>query len=371
MSKKRNGNSTAIIEISDPLISEFFSTLKKDTRKTYESYFRRLLEFEPALNGQTMLDEKDLWERSKCLQFKRYLEAKGYSENMQKSAIGAIRGFFSHNRRQLFFTQSEKKQVNTAENEDEGIFFSREEMIRMWNLSTLTDHTRWILCNKTMGFRASDFTKITYGQLRGIDLTQEAPIFLGKIKTGKESVIANVFLDADVIKTISELLELHKNAKDEDLVFPCRDEHLSYLLRKLAIKAQISIGEKEVSFHALRRFLYDRLTNVMSDEKAKMIIGKKTKESSYLSNQELRENFKKVLAEIGVNGNGQIKAVKAEVQAQGETIGQLIKMIAEKDEEIKTLKATIDNRFEELRREFFEESMKVKAKIVEPDSPTP
>jgi site-specific recombinase XerD len=364
MSKKRNGNSTAIIEISDPLIREFFSTLKKDTCKTYQSYFRRLMEFEPALNGQTMLDEKDLWERTKCLQFKRYLEAKGYSENMQKSAIGAIRGFFSHNRKQLFFSQSEKKQVNTAANEGEGIFFSRDEIIRMWNLSTLTDYTRWILCNKTMGFRASDFTKITYGRLRGIDLTQEAPIFLGKIKTGKESVIANVFLDADVIKTISELLELHKDAQDEDLVFPCRDEHLSYLLRKLAIKAQVNIGEKEVSFHALRRFLYDRLTNVMSDEKAKMIIGKKTKESSYLSNQELRENFKKVLAEIGVNGNGQVKKDLAETKS---TVDKLIKMLAEKDEEIKTLKATIDNRFEELRREFFGESMKVKARIVEPE----
>jgi len=355
MSKKRNGNSTAIIEITDPLINEFFSTLKKDTRKTYESYFRRLMEFEPALSGETMLDEKDLWERSKCLQFKRHLEAKGYSENMQKSAIGAIRGFFSHNRKQLFFSQSEKKQVNTAANEGEGIFFSRDDMIRMWNLSTLTDYTRWILCNKTMGFRASDFTKITYGRLRGIDLTQEAPIFLGKIATGKESVIANVFLDADVIKTISELLELHKDAKDEDLVFPCRDEHLSYLLRKLAIKAQVNIGEKEVSFHALRRFLYDRLTNVMSDEKAKMIIRKKTKESSYLSNQELRENFKKVLAEISVNGNGQVKKDLAETKS---TVEQLIKMLAEKDSEIKSLKDTIDMRFELLRKEF-KETMKV------------
>jgi predicted RNase H-like nuclease (RuvC/YqgF family) len=102
----------------------------------------------------------------------------------------------------------------------------------------------------------------------------------------------------------------------------------------------------------------------MSDEKAKMIIGKKTKESSYLSNQELRENFKKVLAEIGVNGNGQVKKDLAETKS---TVDKLIKMLAEKDEEIKTLKATIDNRFEELRREFFGESMKVKARIVEPE----
>jgi len=335
-SKIKAKNGREITEIKDEQINEFLSLMKTSTRRTYESYFRRLIEFMPNLNGQTMLEEKDLWERSKCIQFKRYLEEKGFSENMQKSAIGAIRGFFSHNRKPLFFSQSEKKQVNTAQNETEGIFFSRDEMIRMWNLSTLSDLSKWVLCNKSMGLRASDFGSITYGQLRGIDFTQETPIFFGKINTGKESVIANVFLDSDVIHTIQELLELHKDAKDNDLVFPHKPEHLSYILRNLATKAQVNIGEKEVSFHAMRRFLYDRLTNVMSDDKARMIIGKSTKESSYLSSQDLRECFKKVLPEISVNGNGAVKQIKAEVHQQGETIEQLVKLLAERGKKEET-----------------------------------
>jgi site-specific recombinase XerD len=334
--KAKNGHEITVIE--DPMILEFLNIMKTKTRRTYESYFRRLLEFEPTLNGQTMLEEKDLWERSKCIQFKRYLEGKGFSENMQKSAIGAIRGFFSHNRKPLFFSQAEKKQVNTAQNETQGIFFSREEMIKMWNISTLSDLSKWILCNKSMGLRASDFAKISYGQLRGIDLTQEAPIFFGKINTGKESVIANVFLDSDVVHTVQELLDLNKDKKDKDLVFPHREDYLSRTLKNLAVKAQINIGDKEVSFHALRRFLYDRLTRITSDDRSKMIIGKTTKESSYLSPQDLREDFKRVMSEISVNGNGAVKQIKAEVHQQGETIEQLVKLLAERDKTIAELK---------------------------------
>jgi len=336
--KAKNGHE--ITEIKDPLLLEFLSIMKESSRRTYESYFRRLIEFEPTLNGAKMLEEKDLWERSKCIQFKRYLKGKGFSKDMQKSAIGAIRGFFSHNRKPLFFNRAEKKQVNESGNETEGIFFSREEMIRMWNLSTLSDYSKWVLCDKCMGLRASDFAKITFGQLRALDLNAEAPIFFMKVCTEKESIVANVFLDSDVIHTIQEMLELHKDAKDSDRVYPFRVDYLSRILRNLAIKAQINVGEKEVSFHAMRRFLYDRLTNVMSDDKAKLIVGKAVKENPYLdkSSDSLREEFKKVLSEISINGNG---AVKAKVEALSTTTEQLVRMLAEKDKTIEELKTKL------------------------------
>lgn len=341
--KAKNGKD--ITEIKDEAINEFLELKKKGTKRTYESYFRRLLEFEPTLSGQKMLEEKDQWERSKCIQFKRYLEEKGFSKNMQKSAIGAIRGFFSHNRKPLYFSMSEKKEVNEKGNETEGIFFSKDDMQKMWNLSTLADLSRWILCNKSMGLRASDFAKISFGQLRGIDFSQEIPIFFGRILTGKENIIANVFLDSDVVHTIQELLELRKDAKNEERVFPHREDFLSIMLRNLAISAKIAIGEKEVSYHAMRRFLYDRLTNCMSDDKAKMIVGKSVKESSYLSTQELRENFKKVLAEITMNSNGN-GAVKAKVEKLDNTVESLVtklfekeKIIEEQNKQIEDLKA--------------------------------
>jgi site-specific recombinase XerD/uncharacterized coiled-coil protein SlyX len=340
--KAKNGKE--ITEIKDPLLLEFLSLMKKKSRRTYESYFRRLIEFEPTLSGQAMLEEKDLWERSKCIAFKRYLEEKGFSENMQKSAIGAIRGFFSHNRKPLFFSRAEKAQVNRAENETESKFFSREEMIRMWNLSTLSDLSKWVLCNKCMGLRASDFAKITFGQLRAINLSQEAPIFFRKVNTGKESVIANVFLDSDVIHTVQELLDLHKDAKDSDLVFPHRSDYLSEILRNLATKAQINTEGKEISFHATRRFLYTKLTSCgLSDEQAKIIIGKAVKENPYLDKdmEQLRELFKKVLPEITMNGNGAIKAVKAQVSALDNTVESLVKLLSEKERTIEELKNQI------------------------------
>jgi site-specific recombinase XerD len=301
--KAKNGKE--MTEIKDPLLLEFLSLMKKGSRRTYESYFRRLIEFEPTLNGKEMLEQKDLWERSKCIQFKRYLEEKSFSKDMQKSAIGAIRGFFSHNRKPLFFSRAEKKQVNESGNEGEGIFFSKEDMVKMWNLSTLSDYSKWVLCDKCMGLRASDFAKITYKQLRALDLTQEIPIFFMKVCTEKESIAANVFLDSDVAHTIQEMLELHKDSKDSDPVYPFRVDYLSRILRNLAVKAGINVGDKEVSFHAMRRFLYDRLTNVMSDDKAKLIIGKAVKENPYLdkSSDSLREEFKKVLSEISINGS--------------------------------------------------------------------
>jgi uncharacterized coiled-coil protein SlyX len=330
-------------EIKDPLLLEFLSLMKKGTRRTYESYFRRLLEFEPTLNGSQMLKEKGQWERSKCIAFKRFLEQKGYSSNMQKSAIGAIRGFFSHNRKPLFFSMSEKKQVNTAINESEGIFFSKEDMAKMWSISSSASPElfRWVLCNKSMGLRASDFGKITYRQLRALDLNSEIPIFFGQIPTGKENIIANVFLDSDCVHTIAELLELHKTAKDSERVFPHNAEHLSYVLKNLAVKAQINTKGKEVSFHAMRRFLYDRLCSVMSDDKAKLFIGKAIKENSYIDKdpEKLREDFTKVLAEISVNGNN--GAVKAKVEKLDNTVENLVRMLSEKDKVIEELKTQL------------------------------
>jgi predicted RNase H-like nuclease (RuvC/YqgF family) len=187
------------------------------------------------------------------------------------------------------------------------------------------------------------------------------PIYFGRILTGKESIAANVFLDADVVHAIAELLDLHKDAEDGERVFPHREDFLSIVLRNLAISAKVNMGEKEVSFHALRRFLYDRLTNNMSDDKAKLIVGKAVKENPYLDKdpkEGLREEFKKVLSEISINGNN--GETKRKVEALDNTVENLVRMLGEKDRQIQDLKQTIDDKFEQLRKEFFAEKMKVK-----------
>jgi SMC interacting uncharacterized protein involved in chromosome segregation len=99
----------------------------------------------------------------------------------------------------------------------------------------------------------------------------------------------------------------------------------------------------------------------MATEKAKQIVGKQLSEGAYLSPETLRECYKSAMADTCfTNGNGKLKK---EVEETKGTVEQLLKMLTQKDEEIKTLKATIDDKFEQLRREFFAETVRVKSEV--------
>lgn len=315
--------------ITDAKFLEFLATKQKSTRTTYEAYFRRLIEYDLSINGVQMLKDRKQWEK-RIFAFRNYLiEEKGYSNNYVESCLGAVRGFFGHFRKSLDLTNPEKRLLAKRGRVTEDFRFDLPILKKLWDVANLKE--KWVLCNKSFGLRAEDFSRITFGQLRSLDLTQEAPIFLGELNTEKESVRAFTYCDSDVISVIRSILEINADKPDNAEVWTANSQELSYAVQSLARKAHVENGNKIVRFHCLRKFLIDALSSHMSESKWKQIVGKAISEGAYISSDNLRECFKRTLKDIVfnyTNGNGAKK--DEEIRKLNEKIELLTQLLLEK-----------------------------------------
>jgi hypothetical protein len=196
-----------------------------------------------------------------------------------------------------------------------------------------------VLVGKSFGLRPSDFLELKRGLFVSIDLNSEPPISIGKIYTTKEKTAAFPFLDSDAVPIIKTMLD---NMTRQGLTDPnepmlrYRDENtLTQILQRLADKAGIKYGNKVVRFHCLRKFLIDRLKDVMSESAWKQIVGKKISESAYVSEERLREDYSKVMVETAFSktpAESEIELLvkKNMLKAQAKTLGIT-------DEEIKKI----------------------------------
>lgn len=349
-------NNKSVILIEDPLILEFCNKQSPKSKQTYKTIFRKLLEFDPKITGQDMLAQKEHWERVRIFEFRNWIiEKKGLSENFAVASTGCVRGFFSHNRMTLNFNKSESRSLTRASNKTKRFFFGRTDIAKMWSLANLEE--KWVLSNKSFGMRAEDFQQITWSNLRTLKLDDEPPVSFGEFPSTKEGTTYHSFVDSDVVKVIAEMLEVNKDKKDSDKVYTKSDDQLSYTIQKLTEKAGIVTGTEKVSFHAMRRFLFNILTNYMSEIKADMILGHSTGSnvnSAYVSSDDLRECYARAMGDLLVNGNGAIKAVKAKVEALSTTTEQLVKMLSEKDAQIKSQKEEMEEFKKKTLKEIFD-----------------
>jgi uncharacterized coiled-coil protein SlyX/integrase len=324
----------------DPEITEFLKAQKRNTRNTYTTYFKRIVEFSHE-SGKELLANHENWER-RIFALDQHLKEKGYSPNYCESVTGCLRGFFSYWRKSLNLTSTERQKLRKRTRTTEDYYLSSEDLAKMY-LSGTTKNKYVVAVGKSIGLRAEDFSKLTYGQFRSIDLNAEAPVFFGEIQTEKEGVKAFCFLDKDAIEAVKALLDQNKDKPDQKQIWTARSEDLSPLLRRLADKSNIKYGNRRIRFHCLRKFLADNLSRIMSESKWKQVIGKQISESAYVSPETLKEDFKNVMHYIAFNGNG----VKAKVS-------DLEQKLLEKDALIKQLQdqlsqtQTQQNKSEEL-----------------------
>lgn len=325
---------------SEPLDAEFTAFLKskkKSTAETYHSGLALWVNF-THLNGQASLDFKrkdtDAKTEKLVMAFQKYLLGLGKSENTAKTLCGAIRGFYSENRLGLLFTKSESKNLSEANRTTTDYLFTKEDLAKMSEFGNLTD--KYVcLVGKSLGLRASEFISLTYSTFRGIHLNEDAPIALGEIVTKKERVKAFPFLDSDAQKVVKAILEAKPEAKNEERILAWDEDSLSQNLKRLFEKAHLESGGKNVRFHCLRKYLFDKLSCVMSEEKAKQIIGKKIKESAYLGVESLRECYLRAMPSIIINGNGK---TLVKVEALEDTVKDLERQLKAKDAEIEVLR---------------------------------
>jgi hypothetical protein len=135
---------------------------------------------------------------------------------------------------------------------------------------------------------------LTRGDLEAY-INREPPISIGEIGTGKEKVPAYPFVDSDakpVIKLMLESMDREGRTEPTDRILTYKwEKEISQVVKRLAQKAGINYGNKRVRFHCLRKFLIDRLSDLMSESKWKQIVGKKIDEKAYVSPDALREDY--------------------------------------------------------------------------------
>jgi hypothetical protein len=246
-----------------------------------------------------------MWEK-KTLQYREWLKTqknkKGepLSDYFVRQSTVAIRSFFSFHRMELKFIPGERKRLGEAKPKRSDYRFSREDLKRMTDVADL-EGKYVVVVGKSFGLRAGDFLALTRGHFDPY-IDREPPISIGKIYTTKEKVPAFPFVDTDakpIIKAMLDNLTRQGRTDPSESMLPYRDPNtLTQILKRLADKAGIKYGDKVVRFHCLRKFLIDRLKNVMPSESAwKQVVGKKIPESAYVSEEGLRDGYIKAMEE--------------------------------------------------------------------------
>ena len=300
-------------EFKDSKTIELLKSQNKTTLKTYKYAWKLFLEFTKK-NGSELLELRKKSTNGEIkkliLDFRNWLiNEKGKSENSAKTCVMAVLGFFSFYELPVGFTKEESDRIKRVRRKTQDYWFTIEDLRKMYSVGNLKEKYV-VTVGKSLGLRASDFIKLTYGDFRKLDLNQEAPIFLGEIATTKEGISAFPFLDSDACEVVKLMLEANKNKPNNERVLKIRKKELSVILRRLAKKAGIQSGNAKIRFHCLRKFLINQLSRYMSESRWKQIVGKKIEESAYVSPNTLREDFKRVMKSIVFQNHTKIRKIE-------------------------------------------------------------
>ncbi len=169
--------------IGDKVIDDFlYSQSKQGTLNTYKTIMKLYLTFTKK-SGQQLLDEKksdkDFQVENSMFQFRKHI-LEERSEAYATTAIGCIRGFYAYYRMPLTFRRTESKKLTEQNRSTSDYLFDREDLTKMALARSLKE--RYVLIvGKSIGLRAGDFVKLTFGQFRSLKLDNEPPIALVKL----------------------------------------------------------------------------------------------------------------------------------------------------------------------------------------------
>ena len=192
----------------------------------------------------------------------------------------------------------------------------------MFNVANLTE--KYVLTvGKSFGLRAGDFMKLVRGDLEAY-IDREPPISIGAINTQKEGVRAYPFVDVDaqpIIKLMLEKMTREGRTKpSERMLTYTHKMQLSRVIKRLVQKAGLNVGNKNVKFHCLRKFLIDHLSSYMSESKWKQLVGKSISEAAYVSPEGLRQDYARATPETCFTQPTQL----IELQKRQEAIEEIV-----------------------------------------------
>jgi len=304
----------------------WFNGLTESTRKTYRSYWKMFTEY-TKMNGDQLLADKKAEGNGKykglLFQFREHLKGKGLSDHSARTACGCVRGFFGYHETPIILRRTERARLRRVRRKRMDYKFNQENLSKIAMVSGLMEKYV-VIVGKSLGLRASDFVKLTYGDFRALDLTQEPPVSMGELSTLKEGIPSFPLLDSDSVPIIQQVLDSHPDAANNETILTIRKTELTVILQRLTRKANVQTGDKHVRFHCLRKFLTDRLSAVMSESKWKQIIGKKISESEYVSEEFLREAYAKAMKNITVMNNARTSTKMEELENENKTLRTIL-----------------------------------------------
>ena len=296
------------------LESNWYSCLKASSVRIYErgwTYFKEYMD----KSAEEILAEKKAnndFYKTKIFQFKDWLmKTKRLSPNTARTATGVVRGFFNFYNTPIHMHNKEKQRLDKASRTTTDYKFTRKDIAKMVLVSNLPEKYV-ILFGKSVGLRANDFLKFTFGDFRKLDLEQDAPIYMGEYNTQKKGVKCNPFIDSDSLPVIKAIIESNKDRDNKDRIITKRASELSVILQRISEKANLETGNDRVRFHNLRKWLITRLSATMSESSWKQIVGKQISEGAYVSTQLLHTAYKNALKDLSVMNGGNGHSAKFE-----------------------------------------------------------
>lgn len=328
--------------LDDKATLEWLHSQKHSTQSSYKAYWRHFLEY-AKMNGDQILadrktDKEHKWERL-VLAFKQWMQdEKHQSQNSAATATMAVRGFFAYNYLPLQYRAGERKKLKERVRKTEDYRFSIDDLKKMVDVGDLPE--KYIItAGKSFGLRAGDFMRLTRGDIEPYLNNSETPIGIGQYNTEKESVCANPFIDSDalpIIKAMIQNMTRQGRTKPTDKMLEFKDSiSISRTLERLADKAGIPYGTKNVRFHCLRKFLIDHLSSFMSESKWKQIVGKQIDEKAYVSLDSLREDYKRAMSETTFTKTSNGEDVK--LLAQKEALKMMARFNGMSEEQMKVV----------------------------------
>ena len=341
----------------------WLNQLSEGTKRVYRNAFNKFLNYiemteEELIKNRIEDVEEDtgLWE-NKVVQFRKWLktqpkektknkEKKLMSDHYSKTMANAIRGYFTHLKMPLSFDRGQRTKMNKARNGTRDFPLQREHLARLTEVADVRE--RYIvMVGKSFGLRIGDFMKLKRGMFTPV-IDQESPISIGETYTDKEDVKAFPFIDTDAKTAIKALLKVI----DDDPKTPMLDiekRQLNRIIQDLFKKAKIDTGTYRIRFHMFRKFLIDRLKNIMSESAWKQIVGKKISEGAYVSTHGLRVEYAKAMEYTCVKpseNRESLRMLRDRIDQYERIVGQQAIDIEGLKEKIETLDKTVQTLME-------------------------
>jgi integrase len=248
---------------------------------------------------------------------------KHFAEGSALSTTTAVRSFFKYHRYNLQIQDNALPSSEKVKGILEDHAFTIYELRDMFNLGDLSERTILDI-GVNLWLRVGDFTKLDRETIElaikrenelAIQEKRQPNTVEFEVISEKESEPVSCHLSREAIELIEQYLKTYP--QKNGYLFPYREDNLNDILKRLAIKAKITLGKHErVRWHCLRKFGITVMHGKVTEPVMKYMVGKHIEKAlkTYIQgNNETFKAFKLIEPLISLtktNGNGNSQVAK-------------------------------------------------------------